>query len=103
MSSKRRFGPLVRKLRRERGLSLVALARKIGTGKGYISGIESGSVPPPSAKMTAKMAQALAVDPVRMVLLGWIEKAPKLIQGIVRKRFSDLLDAKFDQDLREIR
>jgi DNA-binding XRE family transcriptional regulator len=74
------FGNLVRTLRKERGLTLEALARKIGTHKGYISGIEGGKVSPPSVKMIRKYAKALGQDPKPLVRIAWVDKAPEIIR-----------------------
>lgn len=74
------FGELVRKLRLERGLTMERLARKIGTQRGYISGIERGKVSPPSVKVIKKYARALDQDPKHLVRIAWVDKAPKLIR-----------------------
>lgn len=74
------FGDLVRTLRKERGLTLEAVARKIGTHKGYISGIEGGKVSPPSVKLIKKYAKALGQDPKHLVRIAWVDKAPEIIR-----------------------
>jgi transcriptional regulator with XRE-family HTH domain len=74
------FGDLVRALRKERCWTLEAVARKIGTQKGYISGIETGKVAPPSVKVIKKYAKALGQDPKHLVRIAWVDKAPKLIR-----------------------
>src|SRR5689334_1113050 len=74
------FGDVVRALRKERGLTMEALARKTGTHKGYISGIESGGVPPPSVRLIRKFAKALGQDERRLVRIGWVDKAPEIIR-----------------------
>ena len=75
------FGLLVRTRRTELGWTLSKLAKKIQTHKGYISGIEWGKVMPPAAALTVRYAKALGLDPVDLVELGEIEKAPKILQA----------------------
>jgi transcriptional regulator with XRE-family HTH domain len=41
------FGDLVRKMRKEKSLTLEAVAKKVGSHKGYVSGIENDRVNPP--------------------------------------------------------
>jgi transcriptional regulator with XRE-family HTH domain len=67
-----RFGDLVRKLRKERGLTLEAVAGKIGTHKGYVSGIENDKVNPPSIKIIKKYAKVLGQDARALARLAWI-------------------------------
>jgi len=74
------FGKLTRTIRLERGLTMEALALKLGTHKGYVSGIESGKVSPPSVKLIRKYAKALGQDVRHLVRLAWVDKAPKLIR-----------------------
>ena len=76
-----RFGDVVRALRQEKGLTLDVVAKKIGTHKGYISGIERGKVSPPSVKLIRKFAKAFGQDEKQLVRLAWIDKAPALIQS----------------------
>ena len=64
------FGDLVRQLRKEKNLTLEAVARKVGTNKGYVSGIETGKTNPPSVKMIAKFAKLFGPDPRVMVRLA---------------------------------
>jgi transcriptional regulator with XRE-family HTH domain len=75
-----RFGELVKALRREKGLTLDAVAKKMGTHKGYISGIERGKVRPPSVKMIRKFARAFGQDEKALVRMAWVDKAPPLIR-----------------------
>ena len=64
----------------ERGLTLEAVAKAIGSHKGYVSGIEHSKVNPPSWRIIRKLCLVLMLDERRMQLLGWIEKAPQLIR-----------------------
>lgn len=79
------FGDELRRLRRERGLTLEAVARKVGTHKGYISGIENGKVSPPSVKLVRKLARMYAQDEKRLVRMAWVDKAPELIREEARE------------------
>ena len=75
-----RFGDLVKSLRKEKGLTVEEVAKKVGTHKGYISGIETGKVNPPSVKMIRKFARLLGQDEKELVRLAWVDKAPALIR-----------------------
>ena len=74
------FGDLVRTLRKERGLTLEGVARKIGSYKGYVSGIENGKVNPPSVRIIKKYARLFGQDARMLVRLAWVDKAPKIIR-----------------------
>ena len=79
----RSFGCVVRDARLARGMTLQAVAAKVGTYRGYISAIENARVSPPSAGVTVKLARALGLDPRDLLKRGWIEKAPSIIRGEV--------------------
>ena len=55
------FGVFVRHRREELHLSLREFAKRIGVAGSYISGIETGSMPPPSAEIISNMAEVLGV------------------------------------------
>ncbi len=74
------FGDLVRKLRKERNMTLEFVAKKIGSHKGYVSGIENGKVNPPSVKFIRKFAKIFNSDEHEMTLLAYVDKAPKLVR-----------------------
>jgi transcriptional regulator with XRE-family HTH domain len=74
------FGELVRKLRKERAMTLDQVAKKIGSHKGYVSGIENGKVNPPSVKFIRKFAKLFSHDEKSMVRIAWLDKAPKIIK-----------------------
>ena len=74
------FGDLVRQLRKEKHLTLEAVARKVGTNKGYVSGIENGKVNPPSVKMIQKFAKLFGQNVRILVRLAWVDKAPEIIK-----------------------
>lgn len=75
-----RFGDLVKKLRKERSMTLEQVARKIQSHKGYVSGIENGKVNPPSVKFIKKFARIFQYDEKLMVRMAYVDKAPKLIR-----------------------
>lgn len=75
-----RFGDLVKKLRKERGMTLDAVAKKIGSHKGYVSGIENDKVNPPSVKVIQKYAKVFGQDARALVRLAWVDKAPAIIR-----------------------
>lgn len=81
-----RLGTILRhRRRRELDLPLNQVARKIGVGKGYLSGIELGRISPPSAKVLKKLARVLSLPSWDLQALAWAEKAPSDIR-------SDILD-----------
>ena len=75
------YGSVIRRARQERGLSLVELADKAGTNKGYISGIETESVSPPAPRLSMRLAKALGLDPKDLLRRAWVEKAPREIRS----------------------
>jgi transcriptional regulator with XRE-family HTH domain len=74
------FGDLVKRLRKEKGLTLEAVAKKLGSHKGYVSGIENDKVNPPSVKFLKKYAKLFGRDAKTFVRLAWVDKAPDLIR-----------------------
>jgi len=74
------FGDLVRRLRKDRTMTLEQVARKVGSHKGYVSGIENGKVNPPSVKFIRKFAKLFAYDERTMVRMAYLDKAPKLVK-----------------------
>ncbi|HEY3227440.1 MAG TPA: XRE family transcriptional regulator [Planctomycetota bacterium] len=83
------FGDLVKRLRKERGMTLEQVARKIGSHKGYVSGIENGKVNPPSVKFIRKFAKIFQHDEKQMVRIAYVDKAPKLIRDEARRLLDD--------------
>jgi len=72
------------------------LAAKIGSHKGYVSGIESGKVNPPSVKVIKKYAKVLGEDVRHLVRVAWVDKAPELIREDAQ-RFLDWVRAGMPQ------
>lgn len=82
------FGNLVRRRRQMMGMTLDDIAKKCGTTKSYVSGVESGYVRPFGPKKIPKLAVALRIDIRVLLLLSWAEKAPKLVRDeVVRMNF----------------
>ena len=77
----KRFGLVVREARRAKGLTLEAVARRLGSHRGYLSAIENSRFSPPKAKMIVKLAKVLGVDPKALLKRGVVERAPDLIRG----------------------
>lgn len=81
-----RFGSLIRQKRMQRGWSLKQAADRLFTFKGYICGIERGTLNPPSPRMTQKMARLYGLDEEQLIMLGYVEKAPSRIRTELRRR-----------------
>jgi transcriptional regulator with XRE-family HTH domain len=64
-------GDLIRKLREQRGLGVVDLAKKAGLDKGTISKVENGK--PVSAETLERIATALGLDRPSSLLLAWAQ------------------------------
>lgn len=84
------FGMEIRKARKAKGLTLETLARKVGTHKGYISGWEKGSVNPPSAALTMKVAKVLDLNGRRLMILAWAQKSPLPIRADVVAHWGEI-------------
>lgn len=74
------FGDLVKRLRKERAMTLEQVAKKIGSHKGYVSGIENDKVNPPSVKIIRKFAKVFGQDERQLVRIAWADKAPEIIR-----------------------
>lgn len=74
------YGSIIHSARRKKGWTLDQVASKIGSHKGYISGIENGKVRPPSPKISGKLAKVLGLDAKDLLRRAWAEKAPMLIR-----------------------
>lgn len=77
------FGILLKKLRLRKEWTLDELASRVGCRKGYLSGIESGALNPPSIKIVRKLAKIFKMDVRSLAWLAWREKAPKPIRDAV--------------------
>jgi len=74
------FGNLVRKLRMDKGVTLEYVARRIGSHKGYVSGIENDNVNPPSVKYIKRFAKVFGQDARTLARLAWVDKAPEILR-----------------------
>ena len=81
-----RFGAMIKQRRMELGLTLQKAAGMIRTYKGYICGIEMGTLNPPSARMTERIARVYKMDETALILLGYVEKAPSKVREELRRR-----------------
>lgn len=61
------IGAITRQLRRERGMSLTALARKAGISKAYLSQLENDPSKKPSAEVVLQLARALDVPVTQLM------------------------------------
>jgi transcriptional regulator with XRE-family HTH domain len=77
----------VRKLRKEKGLTQDGVAKKIGSHKGYVSGIENDKVNPPSIKVIKKYARLFGQDARTLPRLAWVDEA-RQFSGKIRRSFS---------------
>lgn len=72
------FGTMIHDARVfKRDWTLEQLAKRTGTHKGYISGIERGQVNPPSPAVCRKLAKVLELSADTLVALSWVEKRPR--------------------------
>jgi transcriptional regulator with XRE-family HTH domain len=55
-------------------MTLSDVCKKVGIAKGYLSGIETSSVAPPSPEVTMVLSAELGLPPKPMILLGHIQK-----------------------------
>lgn len=60
--STNRFGELLRASRLAKGLTLRKFAEALGVSPTYVSGIENGTLPPPTSDRIATIAKLLEVD-----------------------------------------
>lgn len=67
LEMRQRFGGMMLDARRSRGLTVDAVAKKVGTHKGYISSVERAKVAPPRPPIVRRWARILGV-PVTQAL-----------------------------------
>lgn len=61
-------------------MTLEAVAKKLGSHKGYGSGIETDKVNPPSVKLIRKFAKIFGQDARTLARLAWVDKAPAILR-----------------------
>jgi transcriptional regulator with XRE-family HTH domain len=74
------FGKRLRDLRKQKGMTLETLAAKIGSSKGYLSGIENEKVNPPTEKFVRKLARIFGQDEVDFLKMAYLDKVPRSLQ-----------------------
>jgi transcriptional regulator with XRE-family HTH domain len=74
------FGKRLRELRKQKGMTLETLASKIGSSKGYLSGIENEKVNPPTEKFVRKLARIFGQDEIEFLKMAYLDKVPKSLQ-----------------------
>lgn len=79
------FGKRLRELRKQKGLTLESLAGRIGSSKGYLSGIENENVNPPTEKFVRKLARIFGQDEIEFLKLAYLDKVPRALQGELSK------------------
>jgi transcriptional regulator with XRE-family HTH domain len=74
------FGRRLRDLRKQKGMTLETLAVKIGSSKGYLSGIENEKVNPPTEKFVRKLARIFGQDEIEFLKMAYLDKIPRSLQ-----------------------
>jgi PTS system nitrogen regulatory IIA component len=94
-------GASLRVLRLQAGVGLRALAQEVGVSPAYISRVELGRDPPPTADRLARIARALGLSPGALLAVGdrtdppvaaWVESSPmadQLVVELARRRLSE--------------
>jgi ribosome-binding protein aMBF1 (putative translation factor) len=78
------FGKRLHELRTAKWMTLEKLARKIGSSKGYLSGVENGKVGPPTDKNVRKLARFLGQSEIEFLKLAYIDKLPQELKNFFR-------------------
>ena len=85
------FGPTMRRLMAETGVTYRGLADKTGLSAGYLNHVVHGNRPVPSNAHIASLARALKVDPEHFleyrvrVITDRLEKMPDLVDRLYRR------------------
>lgn len=84
----RTFGGILREAITAKGFSLEKTAKAAGTYKGYISGICSRKINPPSVKLIRKLCKILGLNADEMIARSAFEKLEEglpyaTIQGLI--------------------
>ncbi len=96
------LGILIRRLRKEEGLTQAQLGDAVGVGESYISKIEAGKISyTPSEETLRLLAQTLNIDPLKFLSIA--EKAPEELKAAAnsenaREFFSLLRDSRIEND-----
>lgn len=81
----KRFREMIAEAMLLKGLKVETLARRIGTHKGYISGMRKGTVSPPSAKYVKRLARVLGLDYTGLLVAAEVDKIHPDVQDLVRQ------------------
>lgn len=78
------FGPVVKALRQKTGITVEALAVKVGVQRSYVSMMERQEVKPPAADVIRKIARVLRYSTRTLMLLAYLEKVPPEIVDVIK-------------------
>ena len=85
------FGPTIRRLMAEAGVTYRWLADKTGLSAGYLNHVVHGNRPVPSSAHMKSLAKALGVEPEHFIeyrvreITKRLEKMPELVDRLYRK------------------
>lgn len=79
--ARKRFGPKIKRLRIQKGMSQKELAKAVNINFGYLSNIERGKVGPPSKKVILKMAEKLSIGEDELLVLA--RRVPSDVEPII--------------------
>jgi transcriptional regulator with XRE-family HTH domain len=54
----------------------LAVGKKLGTSKGYLSGIENEKVNPPMDRKIRRLAKILGMDEMSLLRAAWLDRMP---------------------------
>ena len=80
----KKFGPRLRELRIQAGMTQRELAGRVNVDFTYLSKIENGALPPPSEKVILQLAEVLNTDKDDLITLAG--KIPSDIAGMLKDR-----------------
>lgn len=89
--SEETFGPTIRRLMAETGLTYRSLADKTGLSAGYINHVVHGNRPVPSNEHMRSMAKAFGVEPEHFleyrvrVITERLEQMPELVDRLYKR------------------
>lgn len=87
------YGEEVRAAINTKGLTLQRVGDRCGTFKGYISGICTGNLNPPSERMTRKLSRVLGLNVDRMLGLAVLQKRKSASLEGLRALCDEMIDA----------
>ena len=83
MIGRKRFGRFMESARSSLNLTLEVVAKRSGTSKGYLSGIENGAVNPPAEGIARRLARTLKLKEDAVAAAAELEKLPKVAQDAI--------------------